>query len=186
MPLTAWSPLAQVLATRYLESSSTLVATAIKVSASFLKLFNGKAIPFLSAYFRPLNKEVMDLLKQLQPATRLLQAHCASIKEKRLLSALKPVPRAESKQPAAASQRSTRGVDPVPGYLSLGPHCLPVRCPSISCCSHAALQVAMLKKELEAILFKVRVMLSAHGCPEGFWMGNLKHKNVAGACCERI
>ena len=38
----------------------------------------------------------------------------------------------------------------------------------------------MLKKELEAILFKVRVMLSAHGCTEGFWMGNLKHKNVAG------
>jgi len=30
------------------------------------------------------------------------------------------------------------------------------------------------------LIFKVRVMLAAHDCAEGFWMGNLKHKNVAG------
>ena len=72
----------------------------------------------------------MDLLKQLQPATRLLQAHAAAVTAKRLLGALK--------------------------------------------------QVAPVKKELEAILFKVKAMLAVHGCPGGFWMGNLKHKNVAG------
>ena len=68
-----------------------MVAVAVKHSAAILKAFNSRAIPFLSAYFRPLYKEVIDLLKHLQPSTRLLQSHCSQIKEKMLISALKPV-----------------------------------------------------------------------------------------------
>ena len=80
-----------VLATRYLDEANGMVAVAVKHSAAILKAFNSRAIPFLSAYFRPLYKEVIDLLKHLQPSTRLLQSHCSQIKEKMLISALKPV-----------------------------------------------------------------------------------------------
>ena len=41
--------------------------------------------------FKPLYKEVIELLKHLQPSTRLLQTHCSQIKEKMLIAALKPV-----------------------------------------------------------------------------------------------
>lgn len=39
---------------------------------------------------------------------------------------------------------------------------------------------ALLKKELEILIFAVKVLLQEHGVSSGFWMGNLKHKNVAG------
>jgi Fanconi anemia group D2 protein len=39
---------------------------------------------------------------------------------------------------------------------------------------------AALKKELEALLFEVKVLLAANGCRETFWMGNLKHKDLNG------
>lgn len=40
---------------------------------------------------------------------------------------------------------------------------------------------AKLKKELETLVFGVKVLLSQHGCADAFWMGNLKHKTPAGA-----
>lgn len=80
-----------VLATRYLEAATGMVAVAVKHAAVIMKQFNNRVIPFLSAYFRPLYKDVIDLLKHLQPSTRLLQAHCSQIKEKMLIAALKPV-----------------------------------------------------------------------------------------------
>ena len=39
---------------------------------------------------------------------------------------------------------------------------------------------ASLKKELEAIIFEVKVLLQTHDCRESFWMGNLKHKDLHG------
>jgi Fanconi anemia group D2 protein len=39
---------------------------------------------------------------------------------------------------------------------------------------------AQLKRELEGLIFKVKVMLQANDVREGFWMGNLKHKNLHG------
>ena len=39
---------------------------------------------------------------------------------------------------------------------------------------------ASLKKELEALIFEVKVLLASHGCRDGFWMGNLKHKDLRG------
>eukprot|EP00967_Tisochrysis_lutea_P154511 scaffold307088_cov30-Tisochrysis_lutea.AAC.2 len=37
-----------------------------------------------------------------------------------------------------------------------------------------------LKRELENLLFKVKVMLQQNNCREAFWVGNLKHKNTIG------
>lgn len=37
-----------------------------------------------------------------------------------------------------------------------------------------------LKRELENLLFKVKVMLQQNNCREAFWVGNLKHKNTVG------
>ena len=39
---------------------------------------------------------------------------------------------------------------------------------------------ASLKKELEALIFEVKVLLRTHDCGDGFWMGNLKHKDMRG------
>ena len=39
---------------------------------------------------------------------------------------------------------------------------------------------AQLKRELEGLIFQVKVMLQANDVREGFWMGNLKHKDLQG------
>ena len=45
----------------------------------------------------------------------------------------------------------------------------------------AALQPAtLLKRELEALVFQVKVLLKENNVGEGFWMGNLKHKSLVG------
>ena len=45
----------------------------------------------------------------------------------------------------------------------------------------AALQpAAILKRELESLIFQVKVLLQSNKCDEGFWMGNLKHKSISG------
>ena len=45
----------------------------------------------------------------------------------------------------------------------------------------AALQpAAILKRELESLVFHVKLLLKSNNCHEGFWMGNLKHKALAG------
>ena len=45
----------------------------------------------------------------------------------------------------------------------------------------AALQpAAVLKRELEALVFQVKLLLKVNHVHEGFWMGNLKHKTISG------
>ena len=39
---------------------------------------------------------------------------------------------------------------------------------------------ASLKRELEALVFQVKVLLKTNNVGEGFWMGNLKHKSLVG------
>ena len=41
-------------------------------------------------------------------------------------------------------------------------------------------QAAALKRELEGLVFNVKALLQANGCREGFWMGNLKNKDLHG------
>ena len=41
-------------------------------------------------------------------------------------------------------------------------------------------RVPLLKKFLEAFVLKVKVLFSAHGCTDAFWVGNLKQRNLKG------
>ncbi|ESO88868.1 hypothetical protein LOTGIDRAFT_125515 [Lottia gigantea] len=43
-------------------------------------------------------------------------------------------------------------------------------------------QVPLLKKALEAFVYRVMLMLTVNKCPEAFWMGNLKNRDLQG--CE--
>jgi Fanconi anemia group D2 protein len=55
-------------------------------------------------------------------------------------------------------------------------------------CSHSKVSqdnglmgiVPALRKSLETLLFKVKMMLQQHGSLSAFWMGNLKHRNIVG------
>jgi Fanconi anemia group D2 protein len=55
-------------------------------------------------------------------------------------------------------------------------------------CSHSKVSkdnglmgtVPALRKSLEVLLFKVKMMLQQHGSLSAFWMGNLKHRNIVG------
>ncbi len=38
--------------------------------------------------------------------------------------------------------------------------------------------VPLLKKALEAFVFRVKAMLALHKCQEAFWMGNLKNRDL--------
>ena len=60
---------------------------AITHSARFIGLINKRALPMMSAYFKPLNGQIVALLKSLQPATRLLQVHCTMVKVKAQIGA---------------------------------------------------------------------------------------------------
>lgn len=42
------------------------------------------------------------------------------------------------------------------------------------------IKVPPTKKALETLVFKVKAMLEANQCAGAFWMGNLKHRNLAG------
>ena len=44
----------------------------------------------------------------------------------------------------------------------------------------AAAAIPKLKRQLEELIFTVKVILKENDCAEGFWMGNLKHKNSKG------
>ena len=44
----------------------------------------------------------------------------------------------------------------------------------------AAASIPKLKRQLEELLFTVKVMLKENGADDAFWMGNLKHKNTKG------
>jgi len=118
-----------VLSTRIV-SSKTLNKQVIAHSARFINILNKRALPLMNAFFKGLNKQVMELLKSLQPATRLLQVHCTMVKERQQIAALGPA--------------------------------------------------ATLKRELEGLVFQVKVLLQGNDCREAFWMGNLKHKDVQG------
>ena len=118
-----------VSATRHFGDSAVL-GIAIKASADFLANFNKDALPFISTHFLLINTEAQALLKAIQPATRLLQTHCASVKQ--------------------------------------------------SLSTSAATSVPKLKREIEQLIFSVKQLLKDNGCAEGFWMGNLKHKDSKG------
>ena len=74
--------------TRQHEGKATLVVSVLKHSAGFLKMINVKALPVMSAHFKEAYQECQALLKAAQPATRVLQAHCAAVKTKQVLAAL--------------------------------------------------------------------------------------------------
>ena len=118
-----------VSATRHFGDSAVL-GIAIKASAEFLTNFNKDVLPFISMHFVIINTEAQALLKAVQPATRLLQTHCASVKQSLSTSAASYVPK--------------------------------------------------LKREIEQLIFSVKQLLKDNGCAEGFWMGNLKHKDSKG------
>jgi len=44
----------------------------------------------------------------------------------------------------------------------------------------ALVPAARLKFELEKLIYGIKTMLQENNCREGFWLGNLKHKNVFG------
>ena len=118
-----------VSATRHF-GDATVLGIAIKASADFLANFNKDALPFISTHFVAISTEAQALLKAIQPATRLLQTHCASVKQSLSTSAASYVPK--------------------------------------------------LKREIEQLIFSVKQLLKDNGCAEGFWMGNLKHKDSRG------
>ena len=59
---------------------------------------------------------------------------------------------------------------------------LQVHCSLVKSRQHLAAlnQAASLKKELESLIFEVKVLLQTHNVRETFWMGNLKHKDLQG------
>ena len=81
---------ALILTTRTL-SSATIIKQTIKHAATFLARFVSQALPFLSAHFKVQHQPICQLLKSLQPATRLLQAQCATVKQQQQVGALKGV-----------------------------------------------------------------------------------------------
>ena len=64
-----------------------------------------------------------------------------------------------------------------PSTRLLQTHCMTVK---QRMATGAAAAIPKLKRQLEELIFTVKVILKENDCAEGFWMGNLKHKNSKG------